>query len=405
LSRPQDEYSVKQDGYLLKACEGHNRIPWKNITKEYNEKFKEDRSKDAIRARVRLITGNLQNGRILQGDEIMDARLHSDEVNDNSEELLEAMVQPKFPDIKVPEFQWEEWYEVADRLGDMTNKADPTMTAAKVQLNTSDPIALMHVGDWHLGSRFVAYKTFRALLDLTMATERVFWGLYGDDADLFPLGWLPPAMGMVITPVMQRRLVSSIANELTKNGKALWSFWGNHDGFDEKQIGESLITPIWQGNIPYFHGKGVIRLQVGENEYIIYGAHAFKGSSIYNVNHAQMRALLWEVPQADFVVMGHKHTFGYAEVPHHEQAYLAGLHQSRMAHLLQIGSPKTGPDRYTIRGWSQGIFEWPIFVLYPDEHKIKRAYDFEDLEHFLGVTIDKSLLEALEEAARLEGES
>lgn len=168
------------------------------------------------------------------------------------------------------------------------------------------------------------------------------------------------------------------------------------------------MEPAYMGRVPYFHGKGVIQLKVGKDEnntedYVIYGAHQMKGSSIYNPTHPQMRALLWEVPSADFVAMGDKHQYAYSEVPHHDMSFLSGLHANRTAHLLQIGTAKNGPDHYTIRGWSKGNFEWPMFVLYPGEHKIKRCYDFEDLAHLLGVTIDRKLLRELKKAAEAEG--
>jgi hypothetical protein len=239
-----------------------------------------------------------------------------------------------------------------------------------------------------------------------MATERVYWGLYGDESDNFPMDWLPPAVQQVISPRSQRLLVKAIGEGLMDRGKVLWAFWSNHYEFTTRKIGEDLMGSIWQGKVPYFQGKGVIKLNIGiddPEQYIIYASHEFKGSSMYNVNHPQTKALLWEVPQADFVIMGDKHKYGYTEMPHHDNAYLAGLHKAHIAHLLQIGTAKTGPDHYSIRGWSNGMLEWPIFILYPGEHKIKRAYDFKDLEYFLDVKIDPILLKRLDEAAEEEG--
>lgn len=408
-------YTAEEDQLLIRLASKHQVeqpnsgrtvVSWDKVHGEYNSHTSRKKSKSQLRNRYRRLTGALPMKDV---DRVLNAinTLERYDEGITDEYALEQLVQPRFPDAKLPEFKWEEFYEVADRLSELENKAAPTINSAVVHLPTDKPIALMHTADWHLCSRWMAYKTFRALLDLTLSVDRIYWATYGDEIDNFPMKWLPPAAQQVLTPKIQRRILRAIVERMTEKGKILWSFWGNHS-FEERDIGENLTEPIWMGKIPYFHGKGVIRLRIGKDfdtaeEYVIFGAHGFKGNSIYNPNHPQMRALLWEVPQADFVVMGDRHKYAYQEVPHHENAYLAGLNQNRIAHLVQIGTAKSGPDHYTIRGWSQGHFEWPIFVLYPGEHKIKRVYEFGDLEHFLGIEIDKRLLKQLKDAAEAEG--
>ena len=406
----------ERDAALLGSVQRHTnpdtgRKSWKNIQAELNDQFKEDNSKALYRCRWVRLTGAVNatdQVRSSPGDP--DALLNAIKVMDKpgAAQIMEDLIQPRFPDTKLPEFSWEEVYEVAERLADISNKAQPTITSATVHIPSDKPIALMNTADWHIGSRFMAYKTFRSVLELSLSIPRLFWGVFGDEYDNFPLDWLPPAVMQVITPATQRKIVHGIIDRLVEKNKLLFSFWSNHPAFTERRIGENLLEPAYMGRIPYFHGKGVICLQVGKDaetaeNYIIYGAHQMKGNSIYNPTHPQMRALLWEVPSADFVIMGDKHTYAYSEVPHHDMSYLSGLHSNRTAHLLQVGTAKNGPDHYTIRGWSNGMFEWPIFILYPGEHKIKRVYDFEDLEHFLDVKIDRKLLSNLKKAAEAEG--
>lgn len=408
------DYTLEEDAWLLRRVAPSGRKPWIKIAEEFNASELSDGrahpnfkkvNKDQVRGRWRQLVDAKGDDAVYDPDRYLDAMR---EVDLEGDVILEKLVFPKFPDLKVPEFDWKAWYEAAELLAKLTNEMDPTITSTRIHIPTDKPIALMNVGDWHLGSRFVAYKTFRALLDVTLATERVYWANYGDESDNFPMDWLPPAIQQVITPRSQRLLVNAITQQLIDKGKMLWSFWSNHHGFTERRIGEDLLAPVFQDNIPFFHGKGVVKLKIGANEataeeYVIYGSHEFKGSSMYNINHPQMRALLWEVPSADFVIMGDKHKYGYTEVSHHDNAFYAGLHKNHIAHLLQIGTAKTGPDHYTIRGWSAGMFEWPCFILYPDRHVIKRAYDFADLEHFLDVKIDPKLLAKLDEAAEEEG--
>lgn len=416
---PIDTWAEKpeRDAALLLAVQNHTNLDtgrksWIKVAEELNSQLGLDYSRETYRSRWKRLAGAVntsgRQSRNSPGDP--DALLNAVKMMDRPEavEIMEDLIAPVFPDTPFPEFSWEEVYEVAERLADLTNKAQPTITSALVRIPSNKPIALMNTSDWHLGSRFMAYRTFRSVLELSLSIPRLYWGVFGDEMDNFPLEWLPPAVMQVITPSTQRKIVHGIIDKLIEKKKLLFSFWSNHPAFTEKRIGENLMEPIYEGRVPYFHGKGVIRLSVGKDEeaaeeYVIYGAHKFKGHSIYNPTHPQMRALLWEVPSADFVIMGDKHQYAYSEIPHHDMSYLAGLHSNRTAHLLQIGTAKNGPDHYTIRGWSNGMFEWPIFVLYPGEHKIKRVYDFEDLEHFLDVKIDRRLLGNLRKAAEAEG--
>lgn len=404
------------DAALLVSVQRHTnpdtgRKSWVKVTEELNDQLGQEFGKWTYRSRWQRLSGAVNaTDMTKQSSGDPEAFLNAVKVMERPEaaKIMEDLVAPRFPDTPLPEFSWEEMYEVAERLADLSNKAQPTVTSATIHVPTNKPIAFMNTSDWHIGSRFMAYKTFRSLLDLTLSIPRLFWGVFGDEYDNFPLDWLPPAIMQVITPATQRQIVHGIVDKLIEKNKLLFSFWSNHPGFTERRTGENPMEPAYLGRIPYFHGKGVIRLKVGKEEdsaeeYVIYGAHQLKGNSIYNPTHPQMRALLWEVPSADFVIMGDKHQYAYSEVPHHDMSYLSGLHSNRTAHLLQVGTAKNGPDHYTIRGWSNGMFEWPIFILYPGEHKIKRVYDFEDLEHFLDVKIDRKLLRKLKASAKAEG--
>ncbi len=405
-------YTLEEDAWMLRNVPVKGRVAWVRLAKEFNkaEDLRErpgftNINRDMLRSHWRNLVSDPNATSNIDPDRYLEAMR---EVDLSGEEILSKIISPRFPGLTPAEFNWEEWYEAAEMMASLTNRLDPTITNAVVHIPTDKPIAFMNTGDWHIGSRFVAYKTFRALLDLLLATERVYWANYGDETDNFPMDWLPPAVQQIITPKAQRLLVAAMVERMIDKGKLLWSFWSNHHAFTERKIGEDLMAPMFMGKVPFFHGKGVIRFKIGldeetAEEYIIYASHEFTGSSVYNINHPQMKALLWEVPQADFVIMGDKHKYGYTEVSHHDNSYYAGLHKNHIAHLLQVGTAKTGPDHYSIRGWSSGMLEWPIFVLYPDKHVIKRAYDFDDLEYFLGVTLDKRLLRRLEQAAEEEG--
>lgn len=103
-----------------------------------------------------------------------------------------------------------------------------------------------------------------------------------------------------------------------------------------------------------------------------------------SILRAQGQALRWDLPSADVIVQGDKHVYGAAEVTAFKFEYDAGLRPSPFVWLVQVGTAKAGPDKYSIRRWSQGVFEWPIAVFWPDEHKIKVTRHLEDVEAWLG---------------------
>jgi hypothetical protein len=128
-----------------------------------------------------------------------------------------------------------------------------------------------------------------------------------------------------------------------------------------------------------------VTLQVGEQTYYIGLGHDLPGTSQWNELHSHARALRFRWPGMDLIIKGDKHQYATAEVPAYPDEYEAGRRSSPFVHFVQVGTAKTGPDKYTIQRWSQGQFEWPYIVFYPDEHKIKVTRHLEDVKLWLGV--------------------
>jgi len=282
----------------------------------------------------------------------------------------------------------EDWMNVLENMQELSNLADPIRLQAETRNMGDKPIAIMFTSCWHLGSRFTRYPKFRELFDLWLKTDRLYLGIHGDEIDNFNVGF-PSAEAVwnqLLPPKYQRRILAKVVNRLAERDKAIYACWSNHGGFDERRLGENLVKPIYlEAGIPFFDGKGVLKLNLGTQQYLLYVAHEFKGVSQWNRNHPQIKALHFEVPNADLIVMGDKHIGAVQEVPHHIPAYDAGLHKAAKAWMVQVGTAKDGPDLYTIRGWSRGQFEWPVFVFLPDEHRAIYVQRVEDLPYYLGL--------------------
>lgn len=135
--------------------------------------------------------------------------------------------------------------------------------------------------------------------------------------------------------------------------------------------------------MPYYDGQVYLNFVVGDQTYRVAAAHEFKGHSQWNPSHPQAKALRFEYPNADVVVMGDKHFPSIQQFPAYLREYRAGNRPSPMVTLLQAGTAKTGPDPYTIRNWAAGYLGWPILVFDADQHRVRHTWYLEDAQAWL----------------------
>lgn len=291
--------------------------------------------------------------------------------------------QPEFTNLLKPEMDIDEWIEQLSSIQDLRLKAEPHTTVAEVKIKTGGrPIGFVPTSCWHLGGLYTNHREFRERFQEVLAIDRLYWGTHGDEWENFPPGWGMTVYINLMPPHLQRQLVAKIVDKLHEAGSLLYSCWSNHPAFTERLTGEDPSAAIYMDKIPYFRGKGILKLSVDEQMYIMSLAHKLPGASIHNPTHSQGRQL-GQVPQADFVIEGHRHSYAYQEQAHRLESYDAGLQQNRVAHLVQVGTAKDGPDPYTMRSWSRGEFTWPCFVLSATQHEIHRVYDTDALKWYL----------------------
>lgn len=296
--------------------------------------------------------------------------------------------RPDFPDLAHPEVDIDEWLEGLSAIQTLSFKARPQTIVADVRIETGGkPIAFTQTSCWHLGGLYTVYPRFRECLESLLEIDRLYWGSLGDEWEGFPPNWANTVFNNLIPPATQKALVWKVVEKLAQKGKLLYSCWSNHPAFIEKLTGEDQSAPIFtRAGVPYFNGRGILKLFLDGQRYIFDLAHTFKGRSMYNPNHPQSREFR-SFPFADFVISGGLHEYAYQE--HHVNAMAcdAGLAENRMARLISVGTMKTLPDPYTVRNFqrSQWTFStWPTFLLSAKEHKIHRVEDLEALKWYLG---------------------
>lgn len=289
--------------------------------------------------------------------------------------------------LEAPHLSAEEMFDAIMVLQGLIEEADPILTHTTVEIDTSRPIVVVFSSCDHIGSRYVEYPVYQDMFHRTVNTPNVYWCSHGDYTDNFMTSFrnAQPVLSQLIHPKLQRGMAGYVIETLAKNGRLLYGCAGNHEDMAVRVIGEDLMARHFLERdppIPYFPGKGVVDLYVGEERYVIGCAHQWPGTSYFNPTHAQIRALLNDLPTADIIAGGHKHQFGYMELSHHLMEHDAGHFPSTIAHLIAIGTAASKPDPYAIKGWTRGEFVYPMLCLYPDRHMIKRVYDWEDIEYF-----------------------
>lgn len=263
---------------------------------------------------------------------------------------------------------------------------DPVFVYDQWRFETDEPVVIMFLSCMHLGGRFTNYAEFESVYNLLLNDKRIYLASLGDDIEGY-LDTFPDKDAVwqqLSSPQRQRKALENVLlpfkdRVLCGCGSQHGSKWVlQRQGYDP--VKEMYIETF---EAPFYDGMAYVAIVAGEQTYYVALSHEFKGNSALNPLHAQARALKENFPSADVVIMGDKHTPAAQWFPAYTIEYDMGLRQSPYALLLQAGTSKTGLDKYTIKGWSRGIFGWPFVVFYPHEHKIKWSFDYEDVKAWL----------------------
>jgi hypothetical protein len=287
------------------------------------------------------------------------------------------------------EFDVHRFLEIAPKLVANAQAHDPVITHDTFTFEGDHPIAVIFPSCAHLGGRYTAYEDFRKIFYRVLNTPHIYWASLGDDVE----GFLPqfPDTDAVLSQIAdvrrQEQILCSVLEELACRNKLLFGMASQHGGsWPQKRHGINPIKQLYRNcGVPFYDGKVYLKFVVGNQTYQIAAAHEFPGSSQFNPLHAQVRARLFDFPEADLVVMGDKHKAALMELPASQWELGAGNRKSDTVLLLQAGTAKTGPDKFAIHGWSVGQLGWPIVVFYPREHRLKASKDFDDIEYWLGL--------------------
>ena len=279
-----------------------------------------------------------------------------------------------FPDWKIPERpNWREWLSAWDDTLQLYKRANNIVQKLTVDLSTAKkPIMFVFASDLHLGGGFTNHKEIQNTLEYILDQDRMYVACIGDSIE----GFIPGVKGAESTEQMagsvgsQLYAMESLVDEFTDAGKlALWT-WGDHDAkWFEQKVGVNIVKMLVDRKVPYFPGRGLVRLKVGDQEYFMHVNHGELYRSILNETHSQRRMYDLVFP-ADVTVSGHLHKPAYHVAYRYEYLRDMGLPLGGKVIYIQTGTFKTGPDPYSIRFWRRGIIGVPTVVFRPDRHEM-----------------------------------
>lgn len=204
------------------------------------------------------------------------------------------------------------------------------------------------IGDLHIGGE-CDYKRVQAEVETIVDTPNSYIMMMGDVIDGFFFN--SAQMEQIEQVPEQIMYVKSLLKYISSNKKLLIGWGGDHDKWQDK-MGNSMYADFFENTGAYYmYGVGYATLRIGDIDYKITGSHKFPGSSMYNLNHPQDRAMrfggAWG---SDIIVSGHNH-----KKSHTEKTVVGFGGEAIVTHEVALGPYKCQDDYSKKNGWSKQV--------------------------------------------------
>lgn len=264
-------------------------------------------------------------------------------------------------DKKMGETNWREWVPAMKQMQALKKKGSFSQDKAVIELGDGkSQIAIAAFSDQHLGAWSTDYNKLVELTDELMSTPNLYIALLGDYGHYaIKLRNVLEVSDNLLPPEQQTDFLESWFNEIWP--KVALATWENH-GVErqEKQAGESSTKRLISRRAIYFNGIGYANIKVGTQEYLGAFSHTFRGRSIENPCHGQMRHMRREGIDRDFAMSGDSHVPGMVKYTDGDKTRVAintGSIQANSGYAKRYFSLTTHPV-------------YPILVLHPDKHQM-----------------------------------
>lgn len=288
--------------------------------------------------------------------------------------IREAMTKGELPVLKTPTLKrltftdyWSPRFikrqeEVLEAREQLTNNVEIQFPSERICIN--------FMGDLHTGGE-CDYSRVSQEIQTIVSTPNSYLMLMGDVIDGFFFNYAQ--MEQIEQVPEQIQYTKSMLKYLGENKKLLVGWAGDHEKWLDK-MGNSLYADFYENTGAYYmYGVGYVTLSVGKTDYKLTGAHRLPGSSIYNQNHPQDRAMrfggAWG---SDIIVSAHTHKKG-----HSEKTIVGFGGEAVKVHQIALGPYKCQDEYSKKNGWSKQVpaeMYGSAVILDPKE-KYVRYYD------------------------------
>lgn len=223
--------------------------------------------------------------------------------------------QPDFlaEDKKVASVSWREYGRAADRMRRLSSKASSSQDKATVTYpDTGRDIGIILLSDLHWGSYGSDHGLIERITDEILGIPDLYCIALGDLEHMaIKLRGVLEVTDNVLTPRMQHAYTESWLKEI--GHRIVCSTWCNHSVMrEENQAGTSIYAQIMGRHVVYHNGIGHVDIVVGKERYRWAVSHHFRGRSMLNPVHAQMRYMRMEGLDREIAAAGDSHVPGIA---------------------------------------------------------------------------------------------
>ena len=263
-------------------------------------------------------------------------------------------------DKKEGVFNWREVLEPIQVLQELKQKSSKSQDVANWSIQTDKPIAVVVIGDWHMGSWGTDYELFKQCTEEIINTPNLYVIIVGDMLQMaIKLRGVLEVTDNLLPPKWQMAFLESWLIEIKH--KVICSTWDNHSVMrEENATGFSMYSEIFSRHTIFHNHIGHIDLHVGKQTYKVAASHHFRGRSELNPCHSPMKYMRYQAHDREIAVQGDYHLPGiikYTEGGREKVAMVCGSLQTNSGYAKRFFTLTTHP-------------KFPCFTLDPKEHLI-----------------------------------
>jgi hypothetical protein len=229
--------------------------------------------------------------------------------------LSRDLVQYNTEDIKTDkvemgEFDWRDAIRPLKEFQNIFKAHKGSQDFASWEIKTKKPICVLVLGDTHMGSWATDYDKLIAITDEIINTPNLYVILVGDLLQMsIKLRGVLEVSDNALPPYWQIRFLESWL--MSVKHKVICSTWDNHSVMrEENAVGYSTYAEIFKRHTIYHSGIGHVDIKVGKEVYKVAVAHFFRGRTMLNPVHGQMRYMRFEANDREICAAGDSHVAG-----------------------------------------------------------------------------------------------